>query len=59
MALVRVINLKSFGWTMDLSVSLPPMVVAVLLSLLAALLAGWYPARLAMRTQPAAALREE
>lgn len=58
-ALVRVINLKSFGWTMDLSVSLPPLIVAVLLSLLAALLAGWYPARLAMRTQPAAALREE
>jgi putative ABC transport system permease protein len=58
-ALVRVINLKSFGWTMDLSVSLSPLVVAVLLSLLAALLAGWYPARLAMRTQPAAALREE
>jgi putative ABC transport system permease protein len=57
--LVRVINLKSFGWTMDLSVSLPPLVVAVLLSVLAALLAGWYPARLAMRTQPAAALREE
>ena len=58
-ALVRVINLRSFGWTMDLSVSGAPLVAAVLLSILAALLAGIYPARQAMRTAPAIGLREE
>ena len=59
LALVRVINLRSFGWTMDLSIALLPLGVAVALSILAALLAGAYPARLAMRTPPAQGLREE
>lgn len=58
-ALVRVINLRSFGWTMDLTVSPLPLAVAVLLSIVAALLAGSYPARLVMRTPPALGLREE
>ena len=58
-ALVRVINLRSFGWTMDLTVSVGPLLIAVLLAILAALLAGAYPARLAMRTPPALGLREE
>lgn len=58
-ALVRVINLRSFGWTMDLTVSLGPLLLAVVLAMLAALLAGAYPARLAMRTPPALGLREE
>jgi len=58
-ALVRVINLRSFGWTMDLTISPAPLAVAVLLSMLAALLAGVYPARLAMKTPPALGLREE
>ena len=59
LALVRVINLRSFGWTMDLSISVWPLILAVGLSVLAALLAGAYPARLAMRTSPAQGLREE
>jgi len=58
-ALVRVINLKSFGWTMNLTISLTPLAVAVVLSILAAVLAGLYPARLAMKTPPALGLREE
>lgn len=58
-ALVRVINLRSFGWTMDLQVSAEPLLLAVGLALLAALLAGAYPARLAMKTPPAQGLREE
>ena len=58
-ALVRVINLRSFGWTMDLTISIWPLAVAILLAILAALLAGAYPARLAMRTPPALGLREE
>jgi len=59
LALVRVINLRSFGWTMDLSISVWPLILAVGMSVLAALLAGAYPARLAMRTSPAQGLREE
>ena len=58
-ALVRVINLRSFGWTMDLIVSLPPLFAAVALAVIAALLAGLYPAYQAMRVEPAVALREE
>ncbi len=58
-ALVQVINLRSFGWTMALTVSGPPLFLAVALALLAALLAGLYPARRAMRIAPALALREE
>jgi putative ABC transport system permease protein len=58
-ALVRVVNLRSFGWTMDLAVSPPALALAVALSVLAALLAGLYPAWLAARAEPAALLREE
>jgi putative ABC transport system permease protein len=58
-ALVRVINLRSFGWTMDLTVAAVPLIMAVLLATLAALLAGVYPARLAIKTPPALGLREE
>ncbi len=58
-ALVRVINLRSFGWTMDLMVSLPPLVAAVTLAVVAALLAGLYPAHQVMRVEPSASLREE
>lgn len=59
LALVRVINLRSFGWTMDLMVSLPPLFAAVGLAVLAAVLAGLYPAYQVMRVQPSASLREE
>jgi len=59
LALVRVINLRSFGWTMDLIVPPAQLITAAVLALLAALLAGLYPARQAMVTPPAASLREE
>ena len=59
LALVRVINLRSFGWTMDLIVPPAQLAAAVGLALLAALLAGLYPARQAMATPPAVSLREE
>jgi putative ABC transport system permease protein len=57
--LVFVINRRSFGWTLQMM--LPPgvFVQAVVLALLAALLAGIYPARRMARTSPALALREE
>jgi len=57
--LIDVINLRSFGWTMQ--TVLPPGVFggAALLALAAALLAGTYPAWRIARMPPAATLREE
>ncbi|MDA8017079.1 MAG: FtsX-like permease family protein [Thermoanaerobaculia bacterium] len=57
--LVHVINKRSFGWT--LAYQLPPMalVQALGLALVAALLAGLYPAWKMSRSSPALALREE
>lgn len=59
LVLVYVINRRSFGWT--LNVQYPPQVFvqAMVLALLAALLAGLYPAYRMARTAPALALREE
>ena len=55
--LVSIINVRSFGWTMDFSV--PPMVLleSIVLAVVAALLAGWYPARKLSQMSPAEALR--
>lgn len=55
--LVSVINLRSFGWTMEFFI--PPMVLfeSLLLAIIAALLAGWYPARKLSQMSPAEALR--
>jgi len=57
--LIHVVNLRSFGWSMDSL--LPPGVLldAVLLATAAALLAGAYPALRMARISPAAALRDE
>jgi putative ABC transport system permease protein len=57
--LIHVINLRSFGWTMQ-SVWVPQIYVeALLLAVFAALLAGIYPGYRMAHTSPAAALREE
>ncbi len=57
--LVYVINKRSFGWTLQLEV--PPKVLAqaVGLALVAAILAGIYPAYKMANTSPSEALREE
>ncbi len=57
--MVRVINRRSFGWTLHFSV--PPAVLAqaLALAIVAALLAGLYPGWRMARTRPAEALREE
>lgn len=57
--LVFVINRRSFGWTLQLEIAPGMLVQAVLLALVAALLAGLYPAFKMARTSPAVALREE
>ena len=57
--LVMVINRRSFGWTMELHFSPDIVIQAIFLGLLAALLAGLYPAWLMSRTQPAHSLRSE
>jgi putative ABC transport system permease protein len=57
--LIHVVNRRSFGWSM--ASRLPPEVLwqALVLALLAALIAGLYPALRVARIPPARALREE
>jgi putative ABC transport system permease protein len=59
LVLVFVINRRSFGWTLDLTLDPALFGQALLVALLAALLAGLYPAWRMARTNPALALREE
>jgi putative ABC transport system permease protein len=59
LVLVFVINRRSFGWTLDLTLDPLLLAQALLVSLAAALLAGIYPALRMSRTNPALALREE
>lgn len=57
--LVFVINRRSFGWTMSIDPSPSILAAGVALSLLAALLAGLYPAWRMAKAPPAEALRDE
>lgn len=57
--LVYVINQRSFGWTLQLAVTPSVLGQALLLALVAAALAGLYPAWRMARANPALALREE
>ncbi len=57
--LVYVINLRSFGWTLQFQVSPSILMQAVLLALVAAIVAGLYPSYKMSRANPANALREE
>ena len=57
--LVFVINRRSFGWTLELEIAPGLFIEAVVLAVVAALLAGVYPAFRMARTPPALALREE
>ncbi|WP_305043368.1 ABC transporter permease [Geoalkalibacter sp.] len=59
LALIHVINRRSFGWTMQTVLAPDILGQALLLALGAALLAGLYPAWRMARTSPALALREE
>jgi putative ABC transport system permease protein len=57
--LVNVINRRAFGWEMDMSVSPSVLLAAVVLALVAATVAGLYPAWRAAQARPALAMREE
>jgi len=57
--LIDVINRRSFGWQMDMSIAPSFLVNALALSVVAALLAGLYPAYRAASSNPAMAMREE
>jgi putative ABC transport system permease protein len=57
--LIRVVNRRSFGWTLDVAVDPMLLLQALALAVAAALLAGIYPARRMARTAPALALRED
>jgi putative ABC transport system permease protein len=57
--LIEVINVRSFGWTMQLQLSPVVLVQALALSVLAALLAAVYPVLRLQRMSVAAALRQE
>ncbi len=57
--LIEVINRRAFGWQIDMSVAPDILLSAIAFAIVAALLAGIYPAFRAGRSQPAAAMREE
>jgi putative ABC transport system permease protein len=57
--LIYIINRRSFGWTLQLQLQPAPFVQAVAVAVLAALLAGLYPARRMSRMAAAEALRYE
>lgn len=57
--LIDVINRRSFGWQMDMSVAPSFLLTALALSTGAALMAGLYPAYRAAVARPALAMREE
>jgi putative ABC transport system permease protein len=57
--LIYIINKRSFGWTLQLDLAAFPFVEALLIALVAALLAGVYPARRLSGMEPIEALRFE
>jgi len=59
LVLILVINRRSFGWSMQIAIDPMILLEALGLALVAAILAGVYPAWRMARTTPALALREE
>jgi len=57
--LIYIINRRSFGWTLQMRVGPGPFVMALVIAVIAALLAGIYPARKLGRLMAAEALRFE
>lgn len=57
--LIYIINRRAFGWTLQLQITVGPFIAAMALAIVAALLAGVYPARRLSRMPAAAAIRYE
>lgn len=57
--LILVINQRSFGWSMQVFIPPGTLIQAVALAVLAAVIAGLYPAWRMARTPPALAMRED
>ena len=57
--MIFVINRRSFGWSLEMTVAPGILLQAFLLALAASLAAGLYPALRMSLTRPATALREE
>lgn len=57
--LIYIINRRAFGWTLQLQVAAGPFVLALVVAIAAALLAGVYPARRISRMAAADAIRFE
>ena len=57
--LILVINKRSFGWTLQVEITPAILAQAVILAIVAALLAGLYPAWKMSRANPANTLRDE
>ncbi len=57
--LIYIINRRSFGWTLQLQVTPEPFISALVLAVVAAILAGLYPARRMGRMVTTEALRSE
>jgi putative ABC transport system permease protein len=57
--LIDVINFRSFGWSMQFVMNIQAFITSTLLAIIAALVAGFYPAWHLSKTQPALVLRGE
>lgn len=57
--LIHAVNRRSFGWSLELTISPGPLLEAIGLAVTAAILAGLYPSWSMQRVAPARALREE
>lgn len=57
--LIDVINRRSFGWGMDVEVSVATLLAALALSVIVAVIGGIFPACRAARSRPALAMRQE
>ena len=57
--LVSIINVRSFGWSMEYAIPASVLLESLVLAIFAALLAGLYPAHKLSRLSPAEALRHQ
>ncbi|UCC17981.1 MAG: hypothetical protein JSU58_05365, partial [Dehalococcoidales bacterium] len=57
--LIFVINLRSFGWSMSMSITPASIIEAVAIAVVTSLLASIYPAWRMSKISPVEALREE